>query len=303
MFAISMTPKPSAAHGYLLIHFCVVLWGFTPIMGRLITLDAVTLVWWRMLLASAALLLLPATWRGIRKLPWRLVAACSGAGVLLAITWALFYLAVKLTNASVAAICLGTTPLFIAVFGPLLTRRPYQRSNLMLAVAVIPGVMLVAGGIPQGMYVGLGVGLLSAALLAGFSGLNKLLVSRTQPLSATCLELGAGALFLTPVMGLLPAAEASFSIPQGRDALLLIVFAVVLTALPLALLLVALRSITVFTQQMVTNLEPVYAVVLAIPVLGEQQQLDLLFYLGVMVIVGTVMLEPCMQWLRRRRRR
>jgi drug/metabolite transporter (DMT)-like permease len=291
---------PSATRGYLLIHFCVVLWGFTPIMGRLITLDPVSLVWWRMLIASLALLFLPATWRGLWQLSPRLFAASCGVGVVLAITWVLFYLAVKLTNASVSAVCLATAPLFVAVFGPRLMHRRYRRMDLVLAVAIIPGVALVAGGIPRGMYLGLGVGLLSAAVLTAFSGFNKLLVSRVHPLSATCIELGAGALFLTPVIALLPSGEAGFGIPQGRDLVLLVVFAIALTALPLALLLVALRYISVFAQQMATNLEPVYAVLLAIPLLGEQQQLGVLFYLGVAVIISTVMVEPSGRWLRAR---
>lgn len=293
---------PSATRGYLLIHFCVVLWGFTPIMGRLISLDAVALVWWRMLIASIALLLLPATWRGMRQLSPRLLAACCGVGVVLAVTWALFYVAVKLTNASVAAVCLGTAPLFVAVFGPRLMHRRYRRMDLALAMAIVPGVALVAGGIPHGMYLGLGVGLLSAATLTVFSGFNKLLVSRIHPLSATCIELGAGALFLGLVMTLLPGSETGFGVPRGDDVILLVVFALVLTALPLALLLVALRYISVFAQQMATNLEPVYAVLFAIPLLGEQQQLGGLFYLGVAVIVGTVMVEPSSRWLRARLR-
>lgn len=303
IFVPPATPASSASKGYLIIHICVVLWGFTPIMGRLITLDALPLVWWRMLIAAIALLFIPATWRGMRKLSPRLFAACCGVGVILAITWAMFYLAVKLTNASVAAVCLGTAPLFIAVFGPLLMRRPYRRSDLVLAIAIIPGVALVVGGIPHGMYLGLGIGLLSAVFLTVFSGINKLLIRKTHPLSTTCIELGAGALFLTLVMPLLPHAGVVFPMPQGRDLALLVVFAVAMTSLPLALMLVALRHITVFAQQMATNLEPVYAVLLAIPILGEEQQLGPLFYFGVVVIVGTVMVEPSMRWLRSNARR
>jgi drug/metabolite transporter (DMT)-like permease len=296
-------PAPAVARGYLLIHVCVVLWGFTPIMGRLITLDAVALVWWRMLLAALALLLVPSTWRGLRQLSPRLIAGCCGVGLVLAVSWALFYLSIKLTNASVGAVCLGTAPLFIAVLGPLFTRRRYRRVELALALAIIPGVALVAGGIPRGMYVGFGVGLLSAGLLAGFSGLNKLLAGRAHALAATAIELAAGALFLTLVIAVLPRADAGFLLPRGRDVVLLLVFAIALTSLPLALMLVALRSISAFAQQMATNLEPVYAVLLAIPILGEQRELAPLFYAGVVVILGAVLLEPAVQRWRARQRR
>lgn len=284
--------------GYLLIHVCVLLWGFTPIMGRLITLDALALVWWRMLIAAAVLLFVPAMWRHVRHMPLRLVGAYAGIGVILAITWVLFYLAVKLTDASVAAICLGTAPLFLALAEPVLMHRAFSRSELILAVLVIPGVGLVVGGIPHGMDLGFGVGLLSAAFLAAFSSLNKAMTTRAHPVSVTCIELGAGAVFLTIVTALLPHADASFVIPDGRNLILLLVFAVVLTVLPIMLMLFALRHISAFAQQMATNLEPVYAVLLAIPILGEQRQLDPLFYVGVVVIAGAVMAEPLARSLR-----
>lgn len=291
---------PSRAHGYLLIHLATVLFGFTPIMGRLITLHAVPLVWWRMALAALVLLLVPVTWKGIRQMPPRLIAICCGTGVVLAICWSLFYLAVKLANASVGAVGLATAPLFVAAAGPVLLHRPYSRSDLVLGVIIIPGIALVVGGVPRDMGLGLTIGLVSAGILTIFSGLNKYLSTRTQPLSSTCIELAAGAVFLIPVMALFPSADTAFVLPDRHDLILLVIFAVALTAIPIALLLLSLRTISVFAQQMAVNLEPVYAVILAIPILGEQQQLDLLFYLGVIVIVGAVMVEPLLQWLRRR---
>ncbi|HEX7381025.1 MAG TPA: DMT family transporter [Nevskiaceae bacterium] len=300
MARVSSQSDSSTLRGYLLIHASVLLFGFTPIMGRLITVDAVTLVWWRMSLAGAVLLLLPMTWRGFRTLSPRLALGCCLAGGVLAITWALFYLSVKLTDASVAAVCLATSPLFVALFGPVVARRPYRRIDLLLALAMIPGVALVVGGIPHAMYLGLGVGLLSAAVLVVFSSLNKLLASRIQPLSATCIEMLVGAAFLTVMIALLPRADAGFLLPRGRNLWLLLVFAIAFTAVPIAMLLASLRDISVFAQQVVVNLEPVYAVLLAIPILAEQRQLTALFYLGVLVVVGTVVAEPMLRWLRRR---
>ena len=289
-----------SSKGYLLIHLCVLLFGFTPLMGRLITLDAIPLVWWRMGLAALALLLLPATWGGLRRMSAHLWGVCAAGGVVLAITWALFYQAVKLANASAAAICLATAPLFVAVVGPVLTRRHWRRSDLLLALIILPGIALVVGGVPRQMGLGLVLGLLSAAVLTGFAGINKYLSRRTHALSSTCLEMAAGAAFLALLMAVLPQFKLQMLVPDGRDLALLLVFAVLLTALPIALMLVALRTITVFAQQMVVNLEPVYAVLLAIPILGEQQELNPLFYLGVVVIVGAVMTEPLLQRLRMR---
>ena len=92
-------PMTDHARAQLQIHFCVLLWGFTAILGKLITLPALPLVWWRMLLVVVALALVPRVWRGLRALPPRLALAYAGIGVLVALHWLTFYGAIKLANA------------------------------------------------------------------------------------------------------------------------------------------------------------------------------------------------------------
>src|SRR6187549_3983306 len=103
----------AANKALLQIHFCVVLWGFTAILGKLITLPALQLVWWRMLLVTGALLFVPRFWSGVRQLSPRLLAIYAGIGVLVALHWLTFYASIKLSNASVAVTCLAVAPLFI----------------------------------------------------------------------------------------------------------------------------------------------------------------------------------------------
>src|SRR5262245_4351280 len=155
------------------IHFCVVLWGFTAILGKLITLPALQLVWWRMFLVAVALLFVPSFWRGTRQLAPRLLASYAGIGVLVALHWLTFYASIKLSNASVAVTCLAVAPAFIAFTEPLLVRRAFDMRELLLGLAVIPGVVLVVGGTPAGMHLGIVVGGLSAFLMAIFNSLNK----------------------------------------------------------------------------------------------------------------------------------
>src|SRR3546814_10970353 len=102
-----MTP---AAKAQWQIHLCVVLWGFTAILGKVITLPALPLVWWRMLLVTAALALVPRVWRGLRAMPPRLLLAYAGIGALVALHWLTFYGAIKLSNASVGATCIALGP-------------------------------------------------------------------------------------------------------------------------------------------------------------------------------------------------
>ncbi len=285
------------ARAQLHIHFCVLLWGFTAILGKLITLPALPLVWWRMLLVVAALALVPRVWRGLRALPPRLALAYAGIGVLVALHWLTFYGAIKLANASVAATCIALAPVFTAVIEPWVARRPFRPRELALGVAVLPGVALVVGGVPDGMRLGVAVGAMSALLVALFGSFNKRLVEHADPLTVTGIELGAGTLALTVLAPLMPLLFPAFSgdllvLPGLGDGALLLVLALGCTLLPFALSLVALRHLSAYTVQLATNLEPVYAIVLAALLLGEQRELAPLFYLGVAIILGAVFLDP-----------
>jgi drug/metabolite transporter (DMT)-like permease len=285
----TMTPH---ARAQWQIHFCVVLWGFTAILGRAITLPAISLVWWRMLMVTVALLLAPRVWHGLRTLTPRLAAIYAGIGVVVALHWLTFYAAIKLADASVAATCIALAPVFLALVEPWIARRSFDLRELLLGVAVVPGVALVVGGVPVSMRIGIAVGVVSALLVACFGALNKRMVEHADPLTVTCVELGSGTLFLTLITPWLPHPGAMFPLPGAHDAILLLTLALACTLLPFALSLVALRHLSAFNAQLAVNLEPVYAIVLAILLLGEQRQLDGWFYLGVVVILGAVFAHP-----------
>jgi drug/metabolite transporter (DMT)-like permease len=290
-------PMSPAAKAQLQIHFCVLLWGFTAILGKMITLPALPLVWWRMLLVVATLAILPSVWRGLRAMPARTMLAYSGIGALVALHWLTFYGAVKLANASVAATCIALAPAFTSVVEPWLTRKPFSIRELAFGLAVLPGVALVVGGVPHGMRLGIAVGALSALLVALFGSLNKRMVDGGDPLTVTALELGAGTLLLTALAPLMPLVFPAFAgklliVPSLHDGLLLLTLALLCTLLPFALSLVALRHLSAYGVQLVTNLEPVYAIVLAMVLLGEQRELTPLFYLGVAIILAAVFLHP-----------
>ena len=274
------------------IHFCVILWGFTAILGKLITLQALALVWWRMLIVVAALALVPTVWRGLRAMPLRLIAAYAGIGCLVALHWLTFYAAIKLANASVAATCMGVGPAFLALVEPWLTGRRFDARELALGVLVIPGVVLVAGGVPASMHLGLGVGILSALLVALFGALNKRLVEHADPLTVTGVELGAGTLLLTALAPLLPHEGPLLPMPDLHDLILLLILSIGCTLLPYTVALAALRKLSAFYVQLATNLEPIYAIALAIVLLGEQRELGLMFYLGVAIILLSVFAHP-----------
>jgi drug/metabolite transporter (DMT)-like permease len=270
----------------------VVLWGFTAILGKLITLRAVPLVWWRMTIVFATLSLVPVVWSRIRRLASGLRYVYLGIGVLIALHWVTFYSAIKLANASVAATCIALTPVFTAVVEPFIVGRKFELRELLLGVLVIPGVALVVGGTPATMQLGIAIGVLSALLLTVFSCLNKLHIERADPLSITALEMFAGAAFLAAVAPWTSWGENLFALPSLHDGLLLAVLAIGCTLLPFALALIATRHLSAFSSAIAVNLEPLYAILLAAVLLGEQRELSLRFYAGAAIIVLTVLTSP-----------
>ena len=274
------------------MHLCVLLWGFTAILGKAITLPAMALVVWRMGLVTAALLLVPRVWRGLRALPPRLVVIYAGIGALVALHWLTFYGAIKLANASVAVTCIALATVFVPLVEPWVTGKKFQPRELLLGVAAVPGVALVVGGVPSGMRAGIVVGTISAVLVALFGALQKRYVERADPLTVTCVELGAGGLILALCTPLLPWFGSPLVMPGLRDGILLLVLALACTLLPFALSLVALRHMSAFSAQLAVNLEPIYAIMLAVLLLGEQRELGGMFYAGVAIILAGVFVHP-----------
>ena len=289
--------QPETRKAFLQIHFCVLLWGFTAILGKLITLPALPLVWWRMLLVVAALALVPQVGRGLRAMSRRLLLSYAGIGVLVALHWLTFYGAIKLSNASVGATCIALATVFTALVEPKLAHRRFSGRELALGIAVLPGVALVVGGVPSSMRIGIAVGTLSALLVALFGSLNKRLVEHADPLTVTAIELGAGTIALTVLAPMMPMLFPAFAgpllvLPGLHDALFLLALSLACTLLPFTLSLVALRHMSAFAAQLAVNLEPVYAIVLAILLLGEQHELTMRFYAGVAIILAAVLLYP-----------
>lgn len=289
----------SSTRALLQIHFCVFLWGFTAILGKAITLPALPLVWWRMVLVTAALMIVPRFWKGLAQISARGVAIYLGIGLVVALHWLTFYGSIKLSNASVAATCMAFTSLFIAFFEPFMIGRAFDAREILFGLAIIPGVALLVGGTPAQMRTGLTLGVLSAFLAAIFGILNKRFVERGAALTITGLEMAAGAVVLAligPIIGsilgpLWPAASV-FVLPSRHDGVLLLVLSLGCTLTPFALSLVALRHLTAFTTALALNMEPVYAIVLAILFFREQRQLSSGFYAGVVIILAVVFSHP-----------
>ena len=285
-----MTPK--LRNAYLMLHSSVFLWGFTAILGRMISVSALTLVWWRMLFTSISFIILLGGWRKLQALDRKDVVRMMGIGVLVALHWISFYGAIKLANASVALVALSTMSLFTSIMSPIYNGTKIDKLEMGLGIIVIPAMILIINQLDFSMWLGLGVGIVSAALSSLFTILNKSLINRIPPLSMSFIELGSGWLFLTLFLPFFAfQADAHFALGT-RDLILIMILTLACTTLPYIMSLKALKEVNAFTISLSLNLEPVYGLIMAAYFLHENRELTPGFYVGVVVLLATVAAYP-----------
>jgi drug/metabolite transporter (DMT)-like permease len=240
-----------------------------------------------MALVAVVLLAVRRTWIGVAGMPRRSVFVFVAIGLIVAAHWVAFYTSIKISNASVAVACLGLGSIFAAIIEPVVMRRPHERLEILLGVLAVPGVVLIVGGVPLEMRLGIAAGVVAALLSAIFTTLNKRFASNGDPFAITCLEMTAGAV----VLGV-PAALSGLTLPTQMDAIWLVVLAVACTLLPFVMWIQSLKHVSAFSTLLILNLEPVYAILLAAVLFQEYEDLTPLFYGGTTIVLLTVVLQP-----------
>ncbi|MCG9912014.1 MAG: DMT family transporter [Flavobacteriales bacterium] len=287
---------------YLGLHFAIFLWGFTAILGKLISYGEMLLVWHRMWITCASFLLIPGLIMAIRKIPARRAATFGGIGILVALHWVAFYGSIKYSNASLALSALATSSLFASILEPAITRTRFNFTDMLLGILVIVGIGMIFS-VNEVYTKGLIWGIAAAFLAALFSTLNKKYLGEYEGKAVSFIELGTGFLFLTLIIPFtVEGLSAEMLVPGRQDFFLLILLAVGCTTLPYMLSLNALRYISAFKSNLAINLEPVYGILLAIAFLGESKDLNLTFYVGTSLILVAVFLKPALKFALRKLR-
>lgn len=286
-------PKTGA---YVQLHIAVLLFGITGILGRLIELPETVLVWWRMLITVVSLLLIPGLLKGLFLIPRRIVTGISATGIIVALHWIFFFGAIHWSNVSIALICLATASFFTTLMEPLILKTGFKWHEALLGLLIVPGMYLIVQDVPEEMMIGVFAGILSAALAAFFSILNKKWLVKTRPLPITLLELGSGWLFICILLPfyILVAEDMRFW-PTPEEWIYLAILAILCTTVAFVLTLNALQHLTPFTTNLTINLEPVYAIILAWIIFSENEDLGERFYFGSLVIIAALFAHAYIQ--------
>ena len=273
---------------YLQMHFAIFLWGFTGILGKLISLQEFPLVWWRILLTVIALGFF-LKWKGeLEPPPWKEMKKIAFVGGTIALHWVTFYGSIKYSNVSIALSALASTALFTAILDPLLTRRKPKASELVLGLFTIFGIYLIFRF--QQLYtIGISLGLISAMLCAYFTIQTKGLLENHGPRNLLFYELIGGLATLTLLAPLyLYLFPSPTLLPTASDSGYLVVLAVVCTVYAMQLSYQALKQVSPFVMNLSVNLEPIYSIILAAIIFHEHEELNMGFYAGAGVIITSV---------------
>ncbi|MBU6341614.1 MAG: EamA family transporter [Bacteroidetes bacterium] len=279
---------------YIYLHISVFLWGFTAILGKLISLQALPLVWWRVILCCLTLLL-TFPLQALRDMPRWLIYKMLGIGFIVGLHWMCFYSSIKLSNASVAVTTMAATAFFSALAEPLLFKQKIKWHEMILGLLILPGMALVVGNIDWNMRLGFAVGILGALLAAIFTALNKQIVMRDQPPALVMSFVEMFGVFLVtslflPVFTLFLPQMSIY--PSAMDWLWLGVLAWFCTLLPYTLTLKSMQQLSAFIANLSINLEPIYGIILAGIIFREDRDLNTGFYLGVLIILLAVFGHP-----------
>lgn len=271
---------------HLLLHVVIFMWGFTGILGKLIEIDALFIVWHRTLIALITLLI------GLYflKLPMRIYNPKTrlkvlGVGVLVAMHWLAFYFSIQLSTASLGILCLSTTTLHVTWLEPLILKKPFSKMEFLFGILIVLSIYFVSGDFDKEEYLALGLGLLAALFAALFSIFNAKLAEETPASTITLHEMGSGLIFLSIIIFCIGKFNSHLFEMTGSDFSWLLFLGIVCTAFAFIATIEVLKRLGAFTVSLSINLEPVYTILLAIPILHEDDVLSGNFYLGTVFIV------------------
>lgn len=276
--------------GFIQLHLSVLLAGFTGLFGKIITLNEVDIVWYRMLFTTSILLV----FTGLPKVTLRKFILLSGCGALLGLHWMLFYGSIKASNVSIGVICFSLVGFFTAICEPLILKRRFSWMELLLSCITVAGVMCIFSFDTRYRY-GIMIGIVSSLVCALYVIYNKKASVGVRSRDVLMSQMSGGLIVVSCIIPLylmvFPSSQQVVVIPEGSNLWFMLCHALFCTVGMYLLQIQALKRLSAFTVNLSYNLEPCYTIILAFLIFGEGREVNFSFYLGITLIVLSVLLQ------------
>lgn len=275
---------------YALLHLIVFIWGFTAILGALISLDALPLVWWRMSIAVIFILVYIKIKKINLKVPKKTLLAFLFAGLIIALHWFTFFKAIKVSNVSVTLACLSTGAFFTSILEPLLFGKKVVWYEVLFGLIVIGGLYIIFN-VEVNYVLGIILALTSAFLSALFTVINAKYTKIYMPSVISFYELIGGVGFLSIYLFFSGGFTTDFFSLSIEDLGWLILLASVCTAYAFIASVKVMKYLSPYTVMLTINLEPIYGIILALLIFKDSEHMNPMFYVGAAIILLTVILN------------
>ena len=280
----------SKLKNYLLLHLIVFIWGFTAILGALITIDAIPLVFFRMALAVVFIIVYFLITKKRFYIDRQGVLKFIITGIIIALHWIFFFKAIKVSNVSVALVTMSTGAFFTSLIEPVFFKRKIKALEIILGLIVIGGLSIIFTFESQ-YKLGIIYALTSSFLGSLFAVLNGLFIKRYNANSISLYQLLFGTLFVTVYLFLNNSFSVSFFSLQNLDWIYLFILSSICTAYAFIASVKVMKYLSPYTVMLTINLEPVYAIILALLIFGDKEKMNPEFYLGAGIVLGVVLIN------------
>lgn len=272
------------------LHLMVVILGLTGVFGKLISLDAIQLVWYRMFIAFITLSLFLVYKKELFSIKRKDFFGILGVGALVTFHWLCFFQSIKVSTISVAVVCLATSSLFSALIEPMFFKRKLLKYEVFMGIVVIAALIFILGAETQYLW-GYFYGIIAAFLGTLFTLCNAKYIKKVGAAKITMIEMLAGVLIISCVLLIQQDYTVFTSLISVTDFSYLLILGTLCTAMVFVWMTEIMKHITPYSLIMAINLEPIYSIILALLIFGDSELMSISFYIGSSVIIGIVFLE------------
>ena len=272
---------------YLHLHVIVFIWGFTAILGKLISLEALDLVWYRMLFASVIMTFVVLFNKEKMKVPFNVLVGFIVSGIIIAAHWLTFYQAIKVSNVSITLACLSTGAFFASILEPIFYKRRVIWYELLFGIIVVIGLGIIFN-VETKFKTGIYLAVTSAFLSALFSVINGKYAKEYDPNVISLYELSSGVFFLSIYLFFAGSFTPAFFALSINDLIWLFLLSSICTAYAFSASVKVMKFLSPFTVMLTINLEPIYGIILALLIFKDGEEMTPLFYVGALIILATV---------------
>ncbi|WP_396600477.1 DMT family transporter [Algibacter sp. R77976] len=273
------------------LHLLVFIAGFTAILGELITIKAIPLVWFRMVMAFVLMFVYVKIAKVKLKINFKSITRLSIAGIIIALHWITFFGAIDESNISITLAMFSTGAFFASFIEPIIYKRKIIWYEIVFGCIVIFGVAVITQS-EMKYLTGIVLGISSAFFSSLFAVLNGSFLKKHTATVISFYEFLSGVIFISIYILFFGDGFSSdfFSLKQS-DIWYLLILASICTAYAFIASVYIMKTISPYTVVLTYNLEPVYGIVMAVILFPEKEKMGASFYMGAMIIIGVVLLN------------